>query len=373
MFLIERIIGVSTYVMIMFVMCFLIYKTTNKKQIKTILKIYWFLLAVLAFFYIPTESADLSRYISAAKLYSSFSVEEIVKILGNSKVPMQIIYFYLLGLTKINGLIPAVTSMLFYGFSFSILYDAIKRFELNNKSASISLLFFMEMGGFLCVISGIRSFVAFSAIAYCCYYELIGNKSFVKHIPLYLFASLMHPAAMVLTIIRLLTILINKEKSNLKKIGNFFLVGILIVLIFKYGSQYIDAILDKTDTYVSGDGYSYIWEYLISWIYMIFSTLFILIIKTDTSKENEISIFNYKNFILLINFIIFIFSFEYSIFTRFQLFSSILFLPYFSICLSSTKKESKFFTFAFIFVSVAIFAIACTRGNLCGFKFLLFN
>lgn len=355
----------------MFTMCFWIYKS-DKSKIKKILRIYLIILTILAFFYIPTKTADLTRYISSAHLYSSFSFDYLINSLSKSKTPMHILYFYLLGLTKIDGLIPAVSCIIFYGFAFSMLADAANRFNLKSKTVALSLLFFMEMGGFLCVISSIRSFIAFAAIAYCCYFELVCNKSFIKHIPLYLFASLMHSAAMALVIIRIVMILLKKEKKVIKRVLNIILVGILVFIVFKFGNQYIASIFEKTDTYLNGSVYSYIWEYIISWLYMIFSTIFILKIKIN-NLNNKLDIYNYRNFILLINILIFIFNFEYSIFTRFQLFSSILFLPYFSIGLDYTKNSSKILAIIFMLVSSVIFVIACTRGNLCGFKFLLFN
>ena len=371
MYLVERLIGVFTFVLIMFLMCFWIYKS-DKSKIKKILKIYWIILALLAFLYIPAKSADLSRYIYSAHLYSSYSFNELIELLSQAKVPGQILYFYLLGLTKIDGLIPAVSCMIFYGFAFSMLNDAVNRFDLKPKSIALSLLFFMEMGGFLSVISVIRCFIAFAAIAYCCYFELIANKSFIKHIPLYLFASSMHPAAMALTFFRIVTILLKKEKVLIKRFINAFLVGIMVLIIIKFGNQYISLILDKTDTYVNGHVYSYVWEYIISWLYMIFSTFFLLKIKID-DVENKMFILNYKNFILLINLVILLFNFEYSIFTRFQLFSSILFLPYFALGVDYCKKTSKLLSILFIFISLTIFIVACTRGNLCGYKFLLFD
>ena len=370
MFLAERIIGVATYVLLLIIVSFKIYKSKKNQSIIKTLKKYWIILSILAFFYIPTNSADLSRYIASAHIYSSYSFSELVKTISETAAPMQVIYFYILGLTKVDGLIPAVSCMIFYGLTFSIFSDAIKRYNISGRNATLSLLFFMSMGGFLNVISIIRSCVAFSAIAYCCYFELIGKKKIKRHIPIYIFSALMHPAAIVLIVVRVLTIIFKKERTLIKKIMNYIFVIILMALIIKFGNNYINLIIEKSITYIMGNVYSYVWEYIICFMYMIFST-YIIVKSKNTIKTMELV--NFNRFLILINIFILIFCFEYSIFTRYQLFSSILFLPYFSIYINQLKDKSKTLTFMYYSITIIIFVIACTRGNLCGFKFLLFN
>ncbi len=314
MFLIERVIGVLTYVIILLIVCLKLYNSKSTKQTQNNLKIFCLILSILAFFYIPANSADLSRYIVSAHIYSKYSFSELIKVLAETKAPMQILYFYVLGLTKIDGLIPAVSCMIFYGFTFRIFSDAIKRFNISGKNAALSLLFFMGMGGFLNVISIIRSCVSFAGIAYCCYFEIVAKGKKLSHIFIYIFSALMHPAAMALIIFRIILILFKKEKSNFKSIINYLLVIFFLVLIFVKGNEYVNLILDKSNTYMQGDVYSYIWEFLICLMYMIFSTYIIL---KSNSIFNTIELKNYKRFLILINIFIFIFSFEYSIFTRY--------------------------------------------------------
>lgn len=370
MFLAERIIGVATYALILIIVFFKISKSKQNKSITKTLKNYWIILSILAFFYIPANSADLSRYITSAHIYSSYSFSELLKAISSTMAPMQVIYFYILGLTKVDGVIPAVSCMIFYGFTFSIFSDAIKRYNISGRNAALSLLFFMAMGSFLNVISIIRSCVAFSAIAYCCYFELIGKKKITSHIHLYMFSALMHPAAIVLIVVRILTIIFKKEKTLIRRFINYIFVIILMALIVRYGNDYINLIFEKSIIYIKGEVYSYIWEYIICFMYMIFSTY--IIVKSKNTIES-IELINFNRFLMLINIFIFIFCFEYSIFTRYQLFSSILFLPYFSIYINQLKSKSKMLTFMYYSITIIIFAIACTRGNLCGFKFLLFN
>lgn len=350
-----------------------IYKS-DKSKLKKILTIYLFFLCILAFFYIPSKTADLYRYIISAKYYNSISPSNLNNLIVNSSSPMQIIYFYLIGRLHIDGLIPAITAFIYYGCYFRIVYGCTKKYDISNKSVALSLLLIMAMGGFLSVISIVRAFVAFSIIALSIYREIIENKSPFSNIILYLFAAMMHLSAIVMVVIRFMLLFFSKEKKISRKIINILFVLALSILILKYGSSYFDSMRDKADYYTGHTVYSYIWEYLISFIYMILSTFILILFNRNKSGYFEIDKLIKYN--LIINLIILCFSFEYSIFTRFQMFSGILFTPVFAFYLdylSKNNKKSILLTYVYIIAVIAMFLLACTRGNLCGYKFLLFS
>lgn len=375
MFLTERIIGIITYMGSMLAFFFLIYHSDSNKKLKKYLIIYWILLAVLAFIYIPADSTDLSRLIKEMHRYDDVTFNELIKLIPKSHIPSEKLYFWVISKFNIDGLLPAITSMIFYGCIFTIVYKCAKKYNIDNKNIAISLLFFMEFGKFLEVISGIRSLMAFSIIALCIYMEIIENKKIIKNIPLYIFASFMHPAALVLTIIRMTFLLLQKEKGVLRKIINAILFIILGYITYKFANESIIVATEKAESYMNHHVYSYIWEYILSWIYIIFSTVTIFKYK-NYYRENE-EIYNIKKLIMIINVIIIILNFEYSIFSRFQTFSSILFIPIFSFTLQKMSEDNtinkKTYTYLFLVVSSLVFVIAGTRGNLSGYKFLFFN
>ena len=233
----------------------------------------------------------------------------------------------------------------------------------------------MEMGKFLEVISGIRTMLAFSFIALCCYNEFIEKKSIVKDILFYLIASLIHPAAMVLTLIRMVFLLFQKETKLLKKLFNFALLSVVLILTIKYGKEYLDLIFQKADTYLNGNVYSYVWEYIVSWICVLFSTYSLLFRKKDLIYDIDLN--NLRKFNLFINVIILFFSFEYSIFSRYQAFSNMIFIPIIGVILnnvfSEENKKNRKYMFVTILVLVLLFFIVGLRGNLSGYKYLLFE
>lgn len=372
MYLTERIIGIITYMGVMLTFIILIYGTKSRKKLKRYLIIYWFILAIMAFFYIPDKSADLSRLWEELHRYSKVSFEKLMNIISNTSTPSRALYFWSISKLGIDGFLPAITSMIFFGNIFTITYKCAEKYNIDNKNIALSLLFFMEFGKFLETISGIRSLMAFSIIAFCVYKEIIEDKKIIKNILLYIFAAFMHPAAMILTLIRLMFLLIQKEKTKVKRIINIILFIILGYLIYRFGSKSITAATNKAESYMGHEVYSYIWEYIVSWIYIIFSTY--TIIKYNKYFMNEERFKNLRNFILFINAIVIILNFEYSIFSRFQTFSSILFIPTFAFILqkmSVDKNRSKNYTYLYLIITVLVFVLVGTRGNLSGYKFFI--
>lgn len=374
MYLIERIIGIATYMIIMLAMVYLIYKSP-KEKLKKLLIIYLIFLFIMAYFYIPATSADLYRLTNTMKYYASFGISNLPQLLLNSKAPVYVLYSYIIGKLGIDNLLPAITSLIFYSNIFIIFYKSSKKFNLSNKSTAISLLLFMEMGKFLEVISSVRTMLAFSFIALCCYNEFIEKRSIIKDILFYLIASLIHPAAMVLALIRMVFLLFQKERKILKKLFNFTLLIIISVFTLKYGKEYLDLIFQKADTYLNGDVYSYVWEYLVSWICILFSTYSLLFRKKELVCNIDLN--NLRKFNLFINAVILLFSFEYSIFSRYQAFSNMIFIPIIGVILNNVFSEESIrnrkYMFMVIMVSTLLFFIVGLRGNLSSYKYLLFD
>lgn len=374
MYLFERMLGVVTYMGIMLVFIYLIYNSNSKKKLKKYLIIYWFLLAIMAFFYIPSKSADLTRLIETMHKYAQMNFESLFKLMNKTNLPSECLYFWCIGIIGIDGLLPSITSLIFFGNVFSITYKVACKYDIDNKNIAIALLFFMELGKFLEVISGIRALMAFSIIAWCAYTEMVEGKNFLKNIILYIFASLMHHAAMILTLIRLMFLLIQKEKKITRKNINIIIFILLSFLIFKLAYNNIEAAIGKANLYIENAMYSYIWEYMICWIYVTFSTY--TLIRYRKYVINNVEMENLRRFNLFINFIVIILNWEYSIFNRFSTFSGILFIPIFSFILQKMSKEqskNKNFTYIFLLVTIFVFILVGTRGNLSGYKFLLFK
>ena len=128
-----RIIGVSIYFLTLVIMCFLLIKS-RKENVKKILFIYSILLSLMGFFFVPNIHNDLYRVYETMNEYSiipfkSFFQNYVLK----SSVTISLIYYWGIGQLKINGLLPFITSFIFYTNVFYIVEDYYKK---NNITLS---------------------------------------------------------------------------------------------------------------------------------------------------------------------------------------------------------------------------------------------
>lgn len=376
MFLFERIVGISTFIISLFIVSILIAKCNNIKKTKKILIGYIFILFMMGYFYYPYKTADLSyikNLITNSLIYKNFG--EIFLIFQNKRYSMFYIYYWIFGQIGNVNLLPAVTATFFYSNIFYILYKSCQKFNLSPKTMSVTLLFFMAGGQYLEVISGIKSMFAFSIVALCCYREFIEEKSFIIHLPLYLFAALMHDAALIAVGFRLIYLLFQKENKLIIKLRNFILCGFFIFFATKYGGEIIQGATNKGQGYMSGNVYSSVWEYVVAILSDLFMIYSIFLMRKINKIDSELK----AKIVKCMQFVVFLllfdnaFIFEYSIFHRYRTFVSMLIIPVVAILFEKAKnKEYEFlknYNSIFRIYFILTMGISLTRGNLSNLKF----
>lgn len=366
MFLKQRIIGISIYFLFA-VVFFLIMKRSNTKNVKTILFMYTIILSMMGYFYVPSESADLFRIIETMKTFSTYSLQRIIDFSFSTNIPTFYMLIYGIGKTGLYHLLPAIAAFFFYKNSFYLIQDYSKKINGKALTIALTLFIFMCFGQFLQVVSGIRSLLAFSIVARCAYDEYFNGRNVFKNILLYVIAVTLHPAALALTIIHLVvsTVLFSTNSKN--KICKILFILFLLLLGVKYGSSYIDEMFSSANTYLSHDSYSYSWEYLMAFLYLII--IFLSLFSTRT-KEKITS--NYRKYMYTIIVGTCAFVYVYSIFQRYTVFISIVSIPVLmkSINTAQENKDVKYISALFT-LAILILVIACVRGNLSGLKFFI--
>ena len=265
MFLFERLVGVATYASVLVLVCFSLAMTKEIKHQKRILALYVVLLSVLSFFYVPYETADLYRITKYVVEFQKYSFSDLIERgILNSEIGWANVLYWSIGKTGIPQLLPSLTTFICYSCIFYIVYKTAKRNQISGKNVAIALFFYMSIGTYMFVISGIRCMLGTSLIVFCFYRESVEKKFNVFHIPLYLIAALIHTFSVVLIAIRLLTPLFDKRNSFFKKMIYLVFLGLGTALIISYFSDYIEQVWNKAEDYLSGDAYSYIWEYVIA-------------------------------------------------------------------------------------------------------------
>lgn len=372
--LIERGTSVGCYAILLFIVCYFINTSKSHKSICSVLNFYLLILTVMAFFFIPEKSHDLYRLWEISKGYSKSQFGSFFnnKVLSSSS-PLSELLLYCGGKIGVLGVLPATFCLIFFGRVFGLLKKFSKEKQVNGEIIAMGLFLFMSTGSYLEVISDLRSFTAIAIVGTCIVDEICFQKKFLLNIPLYIAGGLLHLTAVPLIIFRLLFFIFFEHKvSEIKRITDIMdiiAVLVMIVVVVVFGRSYIVDAFDKSYSYITGNSYTYKWEYLIGFIQLI-TDIYVVAFLSDTKSIGE-----QKNLkIMAICMIVFelCFSFEYNIFHRYLVFLNILSLSY--VCeLGVDTNVTKFHfgkkTDMLYVLAFATLLLVITRGNLCGFKF----
>lgn len=97
----------------------------NKKTYKIYLLLFAVALACLAWFTKPDYTMDLYRAYGQLDLFRQISFGKAYSYYGASN-PLTLVYYYALArICPENGLLPALTVFIVYGFSFALLYKQL--------------------------------------------------------------------------------------------------------------------------------------------------------------------------------------------------------------------------------------------------------
>ena len=368
--LVERLFGVGVYALTLGYFYNKIQHAKTAEGVSRYFNHYLIVLCIMAFFYIPGTSADLFRWRNLAEPWkdSSFSWFLNNRVLPSS-TPISYLFIYICQMTGINGLLPMLCALGFYGNVFHILKCESKRNERNFDSIAVTLLFVMSSGVFLEVISGIRCMLAFSIVLRFAYDEVYQGKSLLRSVPFYIIAALLHNAAIPLIGVRLACIVFEKKSNVGLTILNILLAMISFVIAVRLGNDYIDAAFEKANSYTSRNVYSYSWEYLIAGLGLVILIPILIKFKKrypEAWKTEMISV----RYLLIVLVAEVVFVRTYSIFHRFFTVATIVSVPWMIAFLNSEfENERKLSRQYIVIMSMLVLLLACVRGNLCGYKF----
>lgn len=264
MFLLERLIGVGLYSLVLILFCFSLVGKSGKK-IKRRLFCYSIVLSILAYNFVPYETADLYRIYEYVEAYGKHTFSSFVKTYSpTSDFGLGNILYWVIGRIGIPQLLPTIVTFVCYSCIFYIIYKTAEKNQISGKNVAITLFFYMSLGTYMFVISGIRCMLGISLLSFCFYRESVEKKFNLLHIPLYLIAALIHSFSAVLIAARFVISIFDTKTTPIRKLIYFVFLGAGIVLVFRNFGDYVDEILQKADSYLSGDLYSYVWEYIIA-------------------------------------------------------------------------------------------------------------
>lgn len=375
MFLFERTTSLLVYTFALFITYQFIAKVA-RKQYKVVLFAYLIILAIFAFNYKPYITADLYRLREYIEYWIHKDLSGVLRYALKSSTPSWVLYSYVLSKFGNINWIQTITCVWCFGNVFYIIDHEIERFELQGSFRSGLLFYVMAVGAFyLQTISGIRSMLGISIVAFCLYKETVENKSVVWHLPLWLFAALLHTSTMVLVISRFLFLLVQSQGTAKKLVmGIVVLAG--AAFSFRYLGDFISGSFEYGRGYITNSKeYTYFWEQIIG-IFETIETIYVLreyrrnILRTpERAEPGKRPLYLFTLLWTVISVIALPFS--YAIFRRYTMLCTITSIPL-VVQLFRTDQAKKYRGVLFCF-SLVIFALSGVRGDLCGYKFFVLN
>lgn len=379
MFLEARLVALSIYTLLLAVFALSLYYCKINRR-KIVLFIYTVMLCIMGYYYVPPYGEDLYRLFIRMEAYQGISLVDLFYDIKTIKEPLTICLYMFVNYIGLKGLLPAIAVFIVFFFSFRILIKSSANCE-GRVYFLIAFLLLMGRGFFGFTIGNIRTLIAVSISAYGLYKEFYDNQGLKNALVFYLIASMFHIMGVIVLISRLFYSIFENERRILFKFSKITLEIAVCLFVLFYFSDYLENIVLKFDHYTEvssqGEGFFYIWEFIITVIYICFT--FYLVYKSKTCNRNDISkskkpeLFKYENFMLYLSIINVLFYFiDYNMFFRFGFVLSVLNTAfYFRIvnvmtmnnCLT-TKFNIKVMLFTFIF-----FLLEISRGNLCSLKF----
>lgn len=387
MFLLERLVGVGVYSLLLVLVCFSLVGK-SPKRIRRRLFLYSIILSVLAYNYVPYETADLHRIYKFVESFKKYSFKDFLQqLLENSQLSVSNIFYWLVGRIGYPKLLPAITSFICYSCIFYIIRKTAEKNQISGKNVAIALFFYMSTGTFIFMISGIRSMLGISILAFCFFRESAEKKFNIFHIFLYMIATFIHAFSAVLVAVRFVVPIFDKKTSSVKRFFYLVLLALGAVFVLRNLNSYIHEIIAKADSYLSGNMYSYVWDYIVG-IITCFIILYV-IAKYKTIKNDGVIKLNVFWIYLLVVFVSAIcFCYEFSIFHRTVVYLlPIICLPFIMALLQkqdNIREKEGFsrlrsasgvvihFNTMLIFVSTLLLLLSCARGSLSSFKFFVF-
>lgn len=370
-FLIERATSVFLYAIVIY--CTYLYLRQSKSATKfcRVLNTCLVILTVMAFFYVPAESADLYKIRLRIQSMENWSAGYLRLFLRNSSSPGAYLLYFVMSRIKINGLLPALACLVFFGNLFHILKRESILERSGRASLALSFLYIMSQGLFLGVISGIRNAIAFSLVSRALYDDFaLGEKKIINYM-LCVIAVTFHMAAAPIVAVYLIFSIYDSWKNNrrIMVVVSFFVALLVFLWAFRSGSTLIDSITDKAESYTSGGKYSYGWEYLIVSIALLL--LIIVLFKYRIySKNSSLRTTFLISSIMMVG-VVLLFR-NYTIFHRYGNFVMYLSLPITAEAIDSKIEQGDYRLYSLVkYGSLLVFALACVRGDLCGYKFFI--
>lgn len=367
MYLFERLIGVFTYTIILFLFFFLIHD--GRINYKKLLIIYLIILSILAFFYIPPETEDLYRTFIIVGRFQKVTFSSFLPTLSETSYPIAMLFYYFVSKIGIYGIIPALATFITYKNGFYILKICADKYKLSNKEIAIIFLFTMSTGMFGYLVTNIRALVALSILAKCFVLEFCDDTKISKNFIYYIICVFIHPISFFVIMIRIIFGLFFEKNIRITTKCVIFFLLFSFYLVFR---SYFNYAYQKFLRYFYEGTYFWIFEF----VKILFLDFFLILLGLKSKKIRCSDILqgnqtkNITNLVFVFLIIIFCLT-EFNIYMRVSYFLALVSIPF--LCYYIKKSSNNYRYKTIVLFSLLLLFLSCTRGHLSSFKFVLFN
>ncbi|MBR0139216.1 MAG: hypothetical protein IJM17_02895 [Firmicutes bacterium] len=374
MFFTERFVSLSVYAAVLFAACWLM-KYAKKDQYRGVLACYLAVLCVFAFMYKPYVTSDLYRLRTYIAYWINKPFKDAVKYALRHSNQAWTMYAYFVSKLPGENWLQTVSCFWTFGNLFYIVGGVIKASGLKREDRSLTLFWLMSVGAiFLHAVSGIRTMLGFSLVAFCFYRETMEGKSVIRHLPLYAVAALFHSASAVLVVSRLLFMLI--ESDSFKKT----LFVACVVALGAGGTalflrRNFRTVIKSARLYLIGGEYTYYWEIIIGLLEIARIILVLYEYRKMAGglrrKDGRAAAWKFTAIWTAVS--LAALPFSYAVFRRYTMLCTVTGLPIMGMTLEKEREAGggNRFAGALWAISLVIAAISLVRGDICGYKFFV--
>lgn len=375
MFLVERLFGISIYMLVLIFVCFLLVKTNT--SCRAALRFYLVCLCCMAFFYKPYITADLYRIFEQMNFFSTMEFDFFWKNFAlESSIPLARLIFWFFGKIGYNELLPVFSTLFCYSLIFYVVNKTKQQFDISKQTVATELFFIMSTSMYISVIGGIRMMMALSMLTFSYFRMTIEKKIKIIDVLFFIASVFIHAMSFVVIGIVALTLLFESDRNVFKKIGYALGIGVAGCAFIVRFSDTVQGLFNKFLEYVLGDKHSDPWEYLMGVSIVIILILGFSEFRIIRKSGNCAEVNKYNLAAIFCVVLAICFNFEFSIFYRFGGHLAVMFsIPTMMISMDRTsEKASIFFKMSnfrtmVILLSCIVVAISCTRGSLSSLKF----
>ncbi len=185
-----------------------------------------FILAIIAYRYIPSVEYDLYRHHLGVDRLKLMEFSSVLQYAISEFEIIKVFIMYVVAKLNNNDILQFMVSFLGYTMILFMIYDYTKRNNMNRWVMLLTMLYMLISLNYIHFISGLWNLLAMIIFALGIYMEYIMKKTKIISYILYVIAPFIHISMLLPIFIKILCNLIAKNKINIKSI---IIISIIVV------------------------------------------------------------------------------------------------------------------------------------------------